>query len=90
MKVILSAKASAQLTALFDSLETHWSVASRQKFQKKLDRSMNAMKAFPKAFPASEMLPGCRKCVVTPQTSLIYRIRVDVIEIVALLDNRQE
>ncbi len=90
MTVVLSAKASRQLEALFDYLETEWSPQSRRIFQNRLNRFMKIIKTVPHGFPESERFHGCRKCVVTPQTSIIYRQKGDVIEIVALLDNRQE
>jgi plasmid stabilization system protein ParE len=89
MTIILSAKASHQLEALLDYLETEWSTESRRKFQRRLNRFVQVLKTAPRGFPVSQKFPDCRKCVVTPQTSLIYRVKGDVIEIVAVLDNRQ-
>jgi plasmid stabilization system protein ParE len=89
MPVILSAQASKQLEELLDYLETEWSAASRRIFQKKLDVFIEAIKQMPYAFPASRLYHNCRKCVITPQTSLYYRVKGDIIEIIAVLDNRR-
>jgi plasmid stabilization system protein ParE len=89
MTVILSAKASRQLETLLDYLETEWSAQSRRKFQRRLNRFVQILKTMPNGFPVSQKYPGCRKCVVTSQTSLIYKINGDVIEIVTVLANRQ-
>ena len=89
MKIILSAKASQQLIDLFQYLKTTFSVATRKKFQKRLEKYIAAIKLLPEGFPESGIYPGCRKCVVSKQTSLIYRVREDIIEILAILDNRK-
>ncbi|MBL7797745.1 MAG: type II toxin-antitoxin system RelE/ParE family toxin [Saprospiraceae bacterium] len=90
MTVILSAKAARQLEALLDYLETEWSPQSRRSFQNRLNRFIKILKTVPHGFPESERFPGCRKCVVTPQTSLVYRAQGNLIEIVSLIDNRQQ
>ena len=87
--VVLSAKASRQLELLLEYLETEWSPESRRKFQRRLNRFVQILKTVPNGFPISQKYPDCRKCVVTPQTSLVYRVNGDFIEIVAILDNRQ-
>lgn len=90
MNIILSAKASHQLEKLLDYLEVEFSVITRRKFQKRLDRFIKVIKLAPQAFPASEVFVNCRKCVVTRQTSIYYRISDDVIEIIAVQANRQQ
>lgn len=89
MTVILSAKASRQLENLFDYLEINWSPIGRHKFQQRLDRFIQVIKAMPRSFPESATFPNCRKCVISPQTSLYYRFEGEIIEIVAVQDNRQ-
>jgi len=83
MTVVLSSEASEQLTELFDYLETNFSPRVRKKFQTRLDRYISAIKLLSNGFPVSNTFPDCRRCVVSPQTSLIYRQREDIIEIVA-------
>ncbi len=88
MTIFLSQKALRQLENLLDYLETEWSPKVRRDFQKKLDRSIRAIKMMPAAFPPSEIFPNFRKCVVTPQVSLIYRVLADSIEVAVIFDNR--
>ena len=90
MTVILSATAAAdQLLALYGYLESECSPEARRHFQQKLNRSIKAIKLMPFAFPKSNSFPDCRKCVVSPRTSVIYRAQKEVIEVVPVLDNRQ-
>ncbi len=88
MTVILSPEASRQLELIFDYLETNWPPEVRRKFQKKFYRYVETIKLMPKAFPISSFFPGCRKCVVSKQTSVYYRIQGAKIEIVTVWDNR--
>ena len=90
MTIVLSSEASRQLTDLFSYLEEEWSLIVRRKFQKKLDRSLKVIKLSPNAFPASIIFPECRRCIVTKQTSIIYKIQENTIFIVAVFDNRRE
>lgn len=90
MTVILSAKASRQLEDLLTYLEEEWSPKSRRNFQIRLHHFLRAIKTMPEAFPASNKFGGARKCVVTPQTSLYYRITGEFIEIISVQANRQD
>lgn len=90
MNIILSSKASLQLIQLFEHLETTFSPATRRKFQKRFDKYVQAIKLITDGFPISATFDGCRRCVVSKQTSIIYRVNGDTIEIVVLLDNRQQ
>ena len=61
----------------------------RDNFIAKLDRSMKIIENSPFAFPPSEKFPGLRKCVLTRQTVAFYRIFENEVEIIALVDARQ-
>ncbi|MFM9949432.1 MAG: type II toxin-antitoxin system RelE/ParE family toxin [Saprospiraceae bacterium] len=89
MKVILSAKACKQLENLLDYLETNWSATTRRKFQKRFDFFISAIKTLPYSFPESKVFPNCRKCVITPQTSVYYLVEDHIIKIISVQDNRQ-
>jgi len=90
MKITLSERASEQLTILLTYLELDWSPRIRDNFIYKMERSFEAIEAFPQGFPVSEKFPGLRKCVITPQTSAYYQINENEIEIIAFFDNRMD
>lgn len=92
MTIILSPEASRQLEHLFEYLENEWSPDVRSRFQQRFYRFVNTIKLMPNAFPASGTFPGCRKCVVSKQTSIYYRIieEESVIQIVTVWDNRTD
>lgn len=86
--MVFSPKARANLDDLLEYLESKWSVKVKKEFIKKLDRSVYRISDFPNSCPQSDEIPGLFKCVVTKQTSFIYRIKGGEIEIVLLFDNR--
>lgn len=90
MTVILSPEASDQLIRLFEYLENEWSAEARSKFQQRFYRFVHTIKLMPRAFPASNTFPGCRKCVISKQTSVYYRIleQESTIQIITIWDNR--
>lgn len=90
MTVILSPEAARQLEQLFEYLESEWSIETRRKFQERFYRFVETIKSMPRAFPMSEVLPECRKCVVSKQISIYYRFMEtdDMIQIISVSDNR--
>jgi mRNA-degrading endonuclease YafQ of YafQ-DinJ toxin-antitoxin module len=42
----------------------------------------------PEMFPESASFKGLRRCVFSKQTSIIYRIKEEYLEVVRFLDNR--
>lgn len=89
MKIFLSNIANQQLNDLAIYLEVKWSIRVRDNFLAKFDRSMNSIALMPLSYPASDKFSGLRKCVVTSQTSVFYRIHNDAVEIIFVVDNRQ-
>ena len=88
--IYFSKRAKIKLRNLLEYLESKWSVRIREKFISKLDGSIEQICMFPESCLESENFPGIRKCVVTRQTSLYYRINEGVIEVITLIDNRQD
>lgn len=89
MKVFLSLEAAEQLTQLLGYLESRWSEKVHNNFLDKLDRAVSTISKMPFAFPESVKYPGIRKCVVTSHTSLYYCMHGDAVEILSVIDNRQ-
>jgi plasmid stabilization system protein ParE len=89
MKVVLSPLAEFKLDSLLKYLEEEWGVSAKMRFMHHLESSIRVIEKFPEAFPKSEIEFELYKCVVTHQTSLYYRIKKDVVEILTVFDNRQ-
>jgi plasmid stabilization system protein ParE len=89
MNIYLSQEAEGQLQSLLEYLDNEWGERVCDNFIEKLERAMHTIILTPLAFPMSEKISGLHKCVVTRQTSIYYRISSTDIEIVSILDNRQ-
>jgi plasmid stabilization system protein ParE len=90
LKVYLSDLAQVQLDLLFDYLESEWSIAIKNKFWTKMLNSFNQISNYPNSCPKSFKYPDLHKCVVTKQTSFLYRVKENEIEIIYIKDNRQD
>jgi plasmid stabilization system protein ParE len=89
MKVFLSPLAERKLLLLLDHLTENWSPVVKDEFLNELKRSIKQIELHPKSCQESIEMPNLYRCVVTRQTSLYYRINSDEIEIVTVIDNRQ-
>jgi len=67
-----------------------WTIKEAKDFEHKVESLLSKIKTHRKLCPASYKKPGLRKCVISPQTSLVYRINDDIIELVAFIDNRSQ
>ena len=70
-------------------MEIKWGVQSRKKFLVKLTKAINKISKNPNSSPILENFPKVRVSLVSKQTSFYYRIKKDEIEIITVIDNRQ-
>jgi plasmid stabilization system protein ParE len=89
MKVFLSPLAERKLMLLLDYLTENWSLGVKDEFLNELKRSFKQIELHPKSCQESTSIPNLYRCVVTRQTSIYYRINTEDIEIVTVIDNRQ-
>jgi len=90
VKVKLTSLASFKLTELLDYLEEEWSLSTKNKFLKKLESKVGVIKSNPDSFIISDVKKGLRRCVVTKQTTLLYKYDSETIYIITVFDNRQD
>lgn len=89
MKIFLSPIAERKTELLLEFIENEWSKNVKEKFLEKFKKSVKTVSNQPKSFPVSKSMKGLFKCVVSKQTSFYYRIINNEIEIITLIDNRQ-
>lgn len=89
-KILWSPQASRELLELTTYLIEVWGVAAAGKLQERLIVVLDLILTFPMLYPASAIGKGVRKCVLTKQTSLYYRVVPGAIEIVTLRSNKME
>ena len=89
MRVSITDEASRQIEGISDYLESEWSARIRDNFLHKLESAVTVISQMPFSFPESERHLGLRRCVVHKFTSIYYRVKNDEVEILAVVDNRQ-
>jgi hypothetical protein len=65
-----------------------WTIKEAEDFEHKVDDLLEMLKTQKHLCPPSDKQKRLRRCVITPQTSLTYQIKVNTIELVAFFDNR--
>ena len=88
LRIFLSELAENKLDAILDYLVEEWSKKSSDDFFKKFEDKLNHVASFPESCTKSKKHHNLYLCVVTKQTSFLYRIKGDEIEIITVLDNR--
>ena len=74
---------------LLDNLQLKWGEKTIQKFNDRLESILELIAERPEMYPSSGKKKQVRRCVLSKQTSLYYRIKKDKIELITLFDNRQ-
>jgi len=89
MKVTISERAERNLDHIVHYLEQEWSVRVRDKFLELLERKIDQISEMPQLYEVSTKKKSVRRCVVSKQTSLYYRVNKREIEIITIQDNRK-
>ncbi len=67
-----------------------WTIKEAEDFEQKVENLLKKLTTQNRLCPPSGKQINLRRCVITPQTSLVYEIRDGIIEIVSFFDNRSE
>ncbi|MCU0447720.1 MAG: type II toxin-antitoxin system RelE/ParE family toxin [Microscillaceae bacterium] len=87
-KVIISNRAEANLDAIMQYLNENWSAQVRCNFLTTLSTKLEYLSEMPFMYPESKLKAGVRKCVITKQVTLYYRVEEDRVEIITIQDSR--
>lgn len=90
MRVEFSALADEKLQHLLLFLQENWPKSVQVNFLEQLKSSIAILAENPKAFPVVSDSQSVRRCVVAPQTSLLYELQNDTIYVLTLTDSRQD
>lgn len=85
-----SSYAQNDLAHLLEYLEAKWNKKSCITFLNKLDFCIELIEKNPNLFPVFNKTLGIRKCVITKQNTLFYKIAATKIEVLRLYDTRQD
>ena len=84
-----TAEAQNRLNAVFDYLENYWTPREVKKFAIRLEEALSLIIKFPFIYLASTKNNMVRRCVLTKQTSLYYKVTATKILIITLFNNQQ-
>jgi len=92
LEIILSPLAEKKLDLLIEYLEKEWGVNSKVIFLKKLETEFKLLSTHPYRCKKTMTFPNLFNCIVTKQTSAIYKVNdsKSLIEVVTFFDNRQD
>lgn len=88
--VIWSPDARQEYAEILHFLHSEYGPNSTLKMLEKVESTIEYIASYPRAFPFSHLRPDIRKAVITPQTSLLYRITEHEIQLLHFWDNRQD
>jgi len=89
-KIIWSAEAENNLSSIIQHLEANWTARELKRFFSKLDHALKLISKNPKLFERTHRRRDVRRCVLSKQISIYYKIGRDNVYILSLFDNRQD
>jgi plasmid stabilization system protein ParE len=89
MPVVWSPSALEEYSLILEYVEENWGLEAALNLLDATDQIISQIQEFPNLFPSSKK-KDIRKAVVSKQTSLIYRVTEEQIQILHLWDNRQD
>ncbi len=85
-----SSSAKVDIGNISDYIMLEWGISVLTRFLIKLDRIIYQISLHPTQYPEINTELKIRKCVVTKQNTLFYKIKGETIEIVRIYDTRQD
>ena len=80
--------AEQKLLQLFNYLIEEWSVKVKDNFRQIFDEKLDQISNYPESSVKSKEFFNLHLCIVTKQTSFLYRINNNEIEVITVFDNR--
>jgi len=87
-KIIWSHEALNNVISIITYIENKWGKREADNFLENLRSKERILSFYPEAFTLSEST-GYRRCVLTEQTSIIYKFENESVIIHSVFDNRQ-
>ncbi len=88
--IIWSPLAEATYLNTLSQILELWTIKEAEDFEAKVESLLEKLKTQKRLCPPSNKLKNLRRCVIAPQTSLVYHVKDDIIQLVAFFDNRSE
>ena len=87
-KIKIPREAKENTVVTYRYLFRHWSESIADKFIRTLNQKILNIQLFPELYPVIDSATFVRKCVVSKQVSIYYKINESNIEIITLFDSR--
>ncbi|MEO8887575.1 MAG: type II toxin-antitoxin system RelE/ParE family toxin [Mucilaginibacter sp.] len=84
-----SERALEENRQLFDYLLNEWGVEIALRVREQIDSTAKRIQDAPEHFQIFIKTRNIRRCVISPQTSLFFRVSKKEVEIMSVFDNRQ-
>lgn len=88
-KIHYTDRASKDQQDLYEYLLEEWGMQTVKKLDAKIEKSLRLIAQRPEMYPASQQT-SIRRCVISKQTSLYYRVKKYNIELLTFFDTRQD
>lgn len=88
--IIWTDEALHNLSLIIAYLETNWTEKEIRKFVRRIEKLLELIAIFPEIYPSTNNRKKMRRCVLTKQISLYYKVMKREIFVVTLFDNRQD
>ena len=89
-EVWISERAEENLDLIFEYLDQNWPTKVKEDFKEKLLKQVGILRQNPYIFPDSNLKKGVRKCLISKQNAMYYRINRAEVEIITIQDTRQD
>jgi plasmid stabilization system protein ParE len=90
LPVVFSPSARKSFLSIIQTIQEKWGKKSSDKFKVISVRILKNLSLQPNMFKASTLASNIRKGTISKQTSFLYQIHEDRIEVLFFIDNRQE
>lgn len=90
LKVTISKRAESNLKSITEYIELNWSIRAKNKFLENLLKKIDKLSKMAEMDEALDTKNSIRRCVVTRQTIMYYRVKKGEIEIITFQDARQD
>jgi len=84
-----SERAITDLQNILAYLSENWTQKEIRNFSRLLDKRLKIIQVNPGLFPATHKRKDVRRSVLTPQTTIYYKVEKSTVFIITLFDNRR-
>jgi len=82
-------RAIEEYDKLLEYLYSEWGEEITLRVALEVEKAISRIQNSPEYFPVVQKKRNIRRCVMSPQTSIFFKVKKDYIEVSVLFDNRQ-